>query len=66
MMEDLMKNIQLEFDDAQVAKIEPSFSYKKTEGYEQGHSCVNLWSGRMEMYTLTPDIYYAEILIVMV
>ena len=24
----------LEFDDTQVAKIEPSFSHKKTEGYE--------------------------------
>jgi hypothetical protein len=36
-MENLMKNEKypiLEFDDAQVAKIEPSFSHKKTEGYE--------------------------------
>jgi uridine phosphorylase len=36
-MEDLMKKERypiLEFDDARVAKIEPSLSHKKTEGYE--------------------------------
>jgi hypothetical protein len=36
-MEDLMKKERypiLEFDNAQVAKIEPSLSHKKTEGYE--------------------------------
>jgi uridine phosphorylase len=36
-MEDLMKKEKypiLEFDDTQVAKIEPSFSHKKAEGYE--------------------------------
>jgi uridine phosphorylase len=36
-MEHLMKREKypiLEFDDARVAKIEPSFSHKKTEGYE--------------------------------
>jgi uridine phosphorylase len=36
-MEDLMKKENypiLEFDDSQLAKIEPSFSHKKTEGFE--------------------------------